>query len=97
MKLSFLPGGLILVKVSDEFIVTIEDEEVFRSKQEKKAIKKFNDIRRDMEEKYPATQLTLEQKREALSRLVNDRVYTQVRNSMKRPIKDKIPKTRTFG
>lgn len=97
MKLSFIPGGLLLIKSGDEFIVSVEDTEVFRSKLEKKALKKFNDIRKDMEEKYPATELTKEQKQEALQRLVNDRIYTQVRNSMKKPIKDKIAKTRTFG
>lgn len=98
MRLSFLPGELLLIDTKDgEFVITIQGEEVFRSRFEKKAIKFFNDIRREMEEKYPSAELTSEQKREALQRLVNDRVFTQVRNSMKKPKQDRIPKTRTFG
>jgi hypothetical protein len=84
MRLSFLPGGLLLVKTGDEYVITIEDEEVFRSKLERKAIQKFNGIRKDMEQKYPATGLTKEQKQEALKRLIGDYLYTQVRNTMKK-------------
>ncbi|MFZ1700964.1 MAG: hypothetical protein WAU71_09090 [Pyrinomonadaceae bacterium] len=84
VRLSFLPGGLILLKQGDEFVITIEEEEVFRSRVEKAALTKFHAIRCDMEEKYPATKLTKEQKQEALKRLVADQVLRQVRNSTRK-------------
>lgn len=68
----------------DEFVVTIEEDEIFRSRVEKAALRKFNDIRRDMEEEYPAIKLTKEQKQEALKRLVGDQVLREVRNSTRK-------------
>jgi len=84
MRLSFLPGGLLLVKQGSEYLITIGDEEVFKSCDEKKALKKFNDVRRRMEKDYPATELTKEQKQEALKRLIEDQVLRQVRNSTRK-------------
>ena len=84
MHLSFLPGGLLLTENGNEYVITIEDEEVFRSGAEKAALRKFHAIRRDMEEKYPATLLTKEQKQEALKRLIGDQVLRQVRNSTRK-------------
>lgn len=84
MRLSFLPGGLVLVKTGEDFVITIEEEEVFRSANEKRAMAKFNSIRREMEEKYPATELTKEQKQEALKRLIGDSLLRQVRNSTRK-------------
>lgn len=72
------------MKQGEEFVITIEEEEVFRSRVEKATLRKFNAIRRDMEEKYPATKLTKEQKQEALKRLVGDQVLRQVRNSTRK-------------
>ena len=78
-----LPGGLLLTENGNEYVITIEDEEVFRSGAEK-AARKFHAIRRDMEVKYPATKLTKEQKQEALKRLIGDQVLRQVRNSTRK-------------
>lgn len=84
MRLTLFPGGLILLKQGEEFVITIEEQEIFRSRVEKAALAKFNGIRHDMEEKYPATKLTKEQKQEALKRLVEDQVLRQVRNSTRK-------------
>jgi hypothetical protein len=95
MRLSFLPGALLLIHTGADYIITIEGEEVFNTKLEKAALKKFNAIRKDMEEKYPATELTKEQKQEALKRLIGDHVYRQVRNEQ-RNSKFANPKTGKF-
>src|SRR4051812_22549564 len=98
MNLSFIPGQLRLEKAaSGEYLVTIANEEIFRSRQERKAISRYNTIRHEMESQFPAHELTPEEKAKALQRLIGEIKYTEVRNSMKVPKKDKIAKTRTFG
>lgn len=98
MNLVFLPGQLRLAKDSSgDYVVTIEDQEVFRSRVEKKALMRYNVIRQEMESKFPAHELTPEEKRKFLEALIGDMKYTAVRNSMKVPKKDRIAKTRTFG
>lgn len=52
-------------------------------KPKKMALKRFNAIRQKMEEKFPATPLTKEQKEEALKRLVGDFVERSVRNEQR--------------
>jgi len=94
MFLFFMPGGLQLSRIGDDYVITIEGEEVQRYMSEKAALKKFHSIRQDMEAKYPATKLTREQKLEALKRLVGDTVLRQVRNSTR---KSKFEKTTKRG
>lgn len=99
MKLSFIPAELFLTLEDKEYVITLAGEEVLRTPFERNALKKFNSLRKELEETYPTPELTSEQKKEALKRLVGDRVYTEVRNSLKNPnrFKSGIPKTRTFG
>jgi hypothetical protein len=98
MKLSFLPGELYLNKEPDgSYVVTVQSEIILSTRLEKKAIAKFNEIRREMELRFPAHEMTPEQKRAALANLIGDFKFTQVRNSMKKPKQDRIAKTRTFG
>lgn len=98
MKLSFLPGELYLTKERDgSYIVTVQGEEILSTRVEKKAITKFNAIRREMELRFPAHEMTPEQKRAALANLIGEFKFTQVRASMKPPKKEKIKGTRTFG
>ena len=99
MKLSFLPAELFLTEEEGSYVIRLAGEKVLETKAEKKAIKKFNEIRTKLEETYPARKLTSEEKQAALQRLIGDRVYTEVRNSLKNPnrFKSSIPKTRTFG
>ncbi len=55
MQLSFLPGELQLTKTDEsQYIITIQGEEVLRTPVEKKALTKFNSLRREMEAQYPA-------------------------------------------
>jgi len=98
MKLSFLPGNLHLDQERDgTYVVTMQAQEVLRTRAEKKALLKFNALRKDLESQFPAHELTPEEKAAALSRSVMDYKLVQVRASTKPPKKDKIRGTRTFG
>ena len=55
MKLSFLPGDLHLNKESDgTYLVTMQGEELLRTRLEKKALVKFNALRKDATPRYEA-------------------------------------------
>ena len=96
MKLSFLPGDLHLRKESDEFVLTLAGEQVLRTKVEKKAVTRFNALRAEMESKYPARDLTPEEKAELLQRAITDGMLGH--NSLGgRKKKTTAGGTRTFG
>ena len=98
MKLSFLPGDLHLTQDRDgTYLVTMRGDEVLRTKLEKKAITRFNVLRRELEAQFPARELTPEEKQSALERSLMDYKLVQVRASTKPPKKDKVRGTRTFG
>ncbi len=75
----------------------MQGQELLRTRVEKKALAKFNELRRELESRFPARVLTPEEKRAALERYVMDYKLTQVRASTKPPKKEKITGTRTFG
>ena len=98
MKLSFVPGDLHLNQERDgTYVVIMQGHEVLRTRTEKKALAKFNALRRELESQFPARELTPEEKRAALEKYVMDYKLAQVRASTKPPKKDKIRGTRTFG
>ncbi len=98
MKLSFLPGGLHLEKDQDgTYLVTMQGQELLRTRVEKKALAKFNVLRQELELKFPARELTAEEKRNELEKYLMDYKAIQVRASTKPPKKDKVRGTRTFG
>jgi hypothetical protein len=98
MKLSFLPGDLHLTKEQDgTYLVAMQGQELLRTPVEKKAVTKFNALRRELELQFPARVLTPEEKRAVLESYLLDYRSAQVRASTKPPKKDKIRGTRTFG
>jgi hypothetical protein len=97
MKLSFFPGELYLTKEQDgSYVVTVQDQEVLRTRQEKKALAQFNKLRREMESRFPPHELTPEEKRALLQKLIGDALVSHNgdRHSKK---KIKSGSTRTFG
>ncbi len=97
MKLSFMPGDLHLNKEQDgSFVVTVQGEKIFSTRLEKKAITKFNELRREMEKQFPARELTPEEKRAVLQKWIGDNL---VSHNGDRHSKKKINSgsTRTFG
>jgi len=59
MKLSFFPGNLHLSKEQDgTYLVTMQDQELLRTRIEKKALTKFHALRKELETQFPARELT---------------------------------------
>ncbi len=97
MKLSFYPGQLFLDMAEDgEIQVTVGGQEVLRTKSQSRAIAKFNAIRKEMEGRFPPTELTQAEKAEAFKKMVLDSMVKH--NSLGgRKKKSTARGTRTFG
>jgi hypothetical protein len=97
MNLSFLPGELHLSKTtSGDYVIKIQDEEVFTTRNEKKAIIKFNTLRKEMESKFPPHEITPEERKAILQRMIMHQMMGEVKRDMASPAKKKN-KTKTFG
>ncbi len=97
MKLSFFPAKLFLE--SDEngsLRITLDGKEVFHTRSEQSAIRKFNSLRKEMESRFPAHEPTQEEKAETFKRRVLDSMVQH--NSLGgRKKKGSAGGTRTFG
>ena len=97
MNLSFLPGELHLNKTaSGDYVIKIQGKEVFTTRNEKKAVLKFNALRQEMESQFPPHEITPEQKKAILQRMIMHQVMGEVKREMASPAKKKN-KTKTFG
>ena len=92
-----MPGDLHLTKSSDgTYHVTIEGHDVLTTKAEKAALRKFNELRQEMETRFPARELTPAERRELLERAIGDSLVGH--NSLGgRKKKTTAGGTRTFG
>lgn len=92
-----MPGDLHLNKdVTGEYVVTLAGEEVLRTHSQKAAMSRFKVFRTEMETKYPARELTAEEKAETLRLAVADSLLGH--NSLGgRKKKTTAGGTRTFG
>ena len=97
MKLSFLPGALFLNRMEDgTYVVTVEGQEIVRTKSQRTAVAQFSKVRQEMEARFPARELTSEEKSEILQRLIGDSLVGH--NSLGgRKKKTTAGSTRTFG
>ena len=97
MNLSFLPGELNLTKTQDgSFLITIQGEEVYRTRVEKKALAEYNKIRKDMESQYPARELTRGEKTALLLKYIGE--SQGVPRESKKPGRKYVSgSTNTFG
>ena len=97
MKASFIPGDLHLTETEGGFhLVLVGGSEIFRSRSPKAAAAKFNDLRRAMETKYPAAEMTPEQKADMFRKATLDAMVGH--NSLGgRKKKTTAGGTRTFG
>jgi len=96
MKLSFIPGDLHLVSSGHEFILRIGDEKVLSTSSRKVALAKFHDLRREMELRFPARELSPEEKAALLRQEISNSLLGH--NSLGgRARKSTAGSTRTFG
>jgi hypothetical protein len=97
MNLSFLPGELRLNKTAaGDYMIKIQGEEVFTTQNEKKAITKFNALRKEMEAKFPPYAITPEEKKAILQRMIMHQMMGEVKRDMASPA-EKKNETKTFG
>ncbi len=98
MNLSFIPGALQLTKNKDgTYVISIQDDVVSSTKNQKKALATFNNIRKEMELQYPAHELSREEKTKVLLRHVTESRVGLDHNSYRPQEKKKKGSTRTFG
>ena len=98
MKLAFMPGKLFLEQLSDgSYSLTMEDEELLNTKNERHAIKMYNKIRKEMEEKYPPSVMSVEEKRAKFFSWVYGQFKDIPRESKKAGRKYQPGSTNTFG
>jgi hypothetical protein len=97
MKLSFLPGDLHFSKsASGMFVVTMAGQQLLCTKSERSALRKFNSLRAELEQKFPTREPTAQEKAELLHREINDSLLGH--NSLGgRKKKTTAGGTRTFG
>lgn len=97
MNLSFLPADLHLTKNSEGlFVVTMAGQEILRTRSVRTALSKFNTLRAELEEKFPARIPSDAEKAELLKREISDSLVGH--NSLGgRKKKTTAGGTRTFG
>lgn len=97
MNLSFLPADLHLRKSERGFyVVAMSGQDILSTKSQRVALSKFNSLRTELEERFPAHQLTSEEKAELLKREIKDSLVGH--NSLGgRKKKTTAGGTRTFG
>lgn len=97
MNLSFLPADLHLENNEDgTFILTMAGEQILATKSKRAALAKFNALRRELEERFPAREATAEEKAELLKREIGESLVGH--NSLGgRKKKTTAGGTRTFG
>ena len=97
MNLSFLPADLHLRKAeSGVYVVTLAGQEILSTTSQRVAVSRFNSLRTELEERFPAHQLTAEEKAELLQREIKDSLIGH--NSLGgRKKKTTAGGTRTFG
>lgn len=97
MKLAFIPGELFLNRIEDgSYVVLLQGREIFRTRSQRSAITKFNEVRTEIERDFPAQELTPEGKAEILKQDIGDSLVGH--NSLGgRKKKSTAGSTRTFG
>lgn len=97
MKLSFIPGDLHLTQSADRiYHVTLQAQEIIATHSKRVAVQKFNELRVEMEKRFPLRELTPEEKAEILQMAIADTLVGH--NSLGgRKKKTTAGSTRTFG
>ena len=96
MKMSFLPGKLELIFKDGVFLLSTEGCEVFRTRSQRTAIEKFNELRSEMEARFPPKGPSAEDAKVSLQRLMID---VKVDETLRRPPRKRSTarSSRTFG
>ena len=75
MKLSFLPAELFLTSTPDGvFVIRCQGEVVFTTRREKAAVKRFNELRSELQGSHPVAEISADEK----ARLLNKHIGEQL-------------------
>jgi len=96
MKLVFIPANMVLEKREGIYVLSVQDEVILETKNEKRAVKAFNEIRKEMEEKYPPSVMSVEEKRIKFFNWVYGQ-FTDIPRESKKSRKYVPGSTNTFG
>ena len=97
MRASFLPGDLHLTQAEDgSYVVSLQGAEILKTRSRKAAVDRFNELRREMEVRYPARDLTPEEKAEIFRAAVIEGMLGH-NSSSTRKKSTSARGTRTFG
>ena len=73
MKLSYLPGDLHLFTDKDGFVcLALKGEAIGRFRSQKEGIRRFNEIRTNLEKEHPARELSQDEKHELMVKEIGD-------------------------
>jgi hypothetical protein len=100
MKLTFLPAELALTDTPDgEFIVTLKGETVLRTRREKAALAKYNQLREELAREYPTAEISDDEKTKLRLKHIGEQLVDENHYRPRDSKKEKKPKgsTRTFG
>jgi hypothetical protein len=97
MKLAFLPGDLYLDQCEDgSYRVAMQGKEILVTRSKRAAVQKFNELRIEMQKRFPSRELTPYEKAEILRMAIGDSLVGH--NSLGgRKKKTTAGSTRTFG
>ena len=96
MKLEFRPGHLLLFEEpKGNYVVQLKGDVVLETHAQKRALAKFNYIRRELETQFPAQKQTLEEQAENTRRLVSESLVGAYSRRTRK--KSTAKGTRTFG
>jgi hypothetical protein len=96
LKMSFIPGDLHLVQEGNgEHVLTLGSSEIMRTRSEKKAIARFKELRSEMEAKYPARELTPEERAAMFQAALAEAIVGS--GTVRKRKKSTARGTRTFG
>lgn len=97
MKLAFVPGDLYLnTGDGGYFLVRLKGQQVLRTRSQRAAVTKFNELRRILENNFPLRERSAQEKAELLDKAIGESLVGH--NSLGgRKKKTTAGSTRTFG
>lgn len=94
--MSFIPGDLhLLTDENGEHVLTLAGNEVMRTRSEKKAMARFKQLRTEMETKYPARELTPQERAAMFQAAIAEAIVGS--STVRKRKKSTARGTRTFG
>ena len=96
LHMSFIPGRLQLKTENGEYVVRLQNSDLFRTKTASVALARYNAIRTEMETLFPVPELTPEERAELWRRHTADSLLDH-NSRREQPKTRRRGSTRTFG